>query len=300
MPMDDRPRLPAPPIPSADLGPPGADAGLSATDAAALRRLRQALAPLGRALVAFSGGVDSALVLAVAVEQLGPGALALTALSETFPPEELAVARREAARLGAEHLLIDSHELDREGYVANAGDRCYHCKTELFSLARAEADARGIAEILDGTVLDDLGEHRPGLRAAGERAVRHPLVDAQIDKATVRRLARALGVEVWDKPSFACLGSRFPVGTRVTPERLRAVQRVESHLRLIGLRQLRARWHAVDGRPLLRLELDPADLALVVQEGLRQSIVDVARAEGFAWVTLDLQGYARGGLSLAP
>ena len=265
----------------------------------ALDRLRTIVADLGSVLVTFSGGVDSALVLAVAHEQLGDRAVGLTAVSPTFPPEELAEAERVVALLGARAERIDSHELEREGYVANAGNRCYFCKSELFELAQARAVSLGLRWVADGTLVEDLGGHRPGQVAATENQVRHPLVEAGLSKAQVRALAQHLGLPVWDKPAFACLGSRFPVGTAVTPPRLLMVQRVESRLRALGLRQFRARWHELEGHPLVRIEIDPQDMAFLVQDGVRESVMDACTAEGFRFVTLDLQGFRSGGLSHA-
>lgn len=265
-----------------------------------LDALRAGLAGLDGVLVAFSGGVDSAVVARVAHEVLGDRAVALTALSPTFPPEELRAAQAMTAAHGIRHELVDSHELEREGYAANNGDRCYFCKSELFELAWDRARTLGLPTVADGTITDDLGEHRPGLQAGRENAVLHPLVDAGLDKHGVREIAHHYGLEVWDKPSFACLGSRFPVGTRVTEPRLKMVQGVESFLRVIGIRTFRARWHELEGEPLCRIEVDAAELPRLVEPGVRDGLVEACEAEGFRWVTLDLMGYRRGRLATAP
>lgn len=278
-------------------GPDLSAAAQAAPFAPKLDRLRSLVRDMGSVLVTFSGGVDSALVLKVAVDTLGDRALALTADSPTFPPEECAEARRFALEIGARHLVVAAHELEREGYARNTGDRCYFCKTELFDLARDTAAARGIPWILDGTIVDDLKGHRPGLVAAAEHAVRHPLVEAGFTKADVRAAALALGMPVWDKPSFACLGSRFSVGTRVTLGRVTRVGRIESAIRAHGFRQFRVRFHELGGTELLRIEVEIDDLGRLLAPGVREDIVAACRAEGFSWITLDMEGYRTGSTS---
>jgi len=242
-------------------------------------------------LVAFSGGVDSALVAHVAHEVLGDNAVALTAESPTLPPEEAATARRVAAESGFRHIIVHSHELEVEGYARNDGRRCYFCKTELFALAEERRQQLGLRHLVDGTLLDDLGAHRPGLTAAREKSVRHPLVEAGMGKQAVRTAARNAGLSVWDKPSFACIGSRFPMGTRVTQGKVEKVVRVESALRRAGFRQFRVRWHEVGSDVLARIELSPPEIAAFSAPTVREEITRVAVEAGFRWVTLDLRGY---------
>jgi uncharacterized protein len=262
-----------------------------------LARLKALLMELKAVVVTFSGGVDSALLLKVAVDTLGEKALALTADSPTFPPEERELAIRVAKAIGAQHLLVEAHELEQEGYAQNNGNRCYFCKSELFMLARREADRLRIRWVLDGTILDDLGDDRPGLKAASEQEVRHLLVEAGFYKADVRAAAKAFNLEIWDKPSFACLGSRFAVGTRVTLDRIDRVRRVESFLRSQGFRQLRVRYHELKpGEELLRLEVSVSELFRVVSPEIREALLELAKKEGFKKITLDLEGYRTSGL----
>ena len=273
---------------------PESSQDLSKKSASGLLRLQNLLIEMGQVVVAFSGGVDSALVLDVAHEVLGENALGLTAISATFPPEEQQIAVDFAKRRGIRHLLIETHELEDEGYARNEGNRCYFCKTELFRLATDKARTLKIDWVLDGTIVDDLGDHRPGLQAASENDVRHPLVEAGFTKAMVREVAQHRGIHVWNKPSFACLGSRFAVGTRVTYDRIMQVQKVETALRNVGCVQFRARWHKLDDKPMVRIELGTEEMLLVLQPSVRQAITETALAVGFKWVTLDLMGYQKG------
>ena len=256
-------------------------------------RLRELVAGYGSALVCFSGGVDSTLLLRVAHDVLGDRCLGLTTISVTMAASERRAAVDLAAGIGARLEVVESHELEREGFAANPTDRCYHCKAELLEIARPRADALGLAEVLLGTNLDDLGDHRPGLRAAAERGARQPLVDAGFTKADVRALSRALELPTWDKPQLACLSSRFPYGTEITPERLRRVDAFEDGLRALGFRQLRVRYHG----DVARLELDVADMPRALEPRAREAIVTLGRAQGFTFVALDLAGFASGSLN---
>jgi uncharacterized protein len=206
---------------------------------------------------------------------------------------ERAAARELADGIGARIEVVESHELERPGFAQNPTDRCYHCKAELLEIARPRADALALAEVLIGTNLDDLGDHRPGLAAADERGARHPLVDAGFTKADVRALSRDLGLPTWDKPQLACLSSRFPYGTEITPARLRQVDGFEDALRALGFRQLRVRYHG----DVARLEIDTADMARALEPGVREAIVAAGREQGFTFVALDLAGFASGSLN---
>ncbi len=258
------------------------------------QRLREELADCGSALVCFSGGVDSTLLLRVAHDVLGDaGCLALTTVSETMAQSERREATELAALIGARHEVVESHELGRPGFAENPTDRCYHCKSELLDIAFPRARNLGLTNVLLGTNLDDLGDHRPGLTAADERGARHPLVQAGLTKADVRDLSRALGLPTWDKPQLACLSSRFPYGTEITPERLRQVDEFEDGLRALGFRQLRVRYHG----SVARLEMEPPSMPRVFEPGVRDQIVALGRRCGFTFVALDLAGFASGSLN---
>ena len=257
------------------------------------RRLREVIASYQSAVVCFSGGVDSTLLLRVAHDVLGERCVALTAVSITMAQSERRAAIDLAALIGARLEVVDSHELERPGFAANPTDRCYHCKAELLDIAAPKAATLGLREVLLGTNLDDLGDHRPGLAAANERGGRHPMVDAGLTKADVRALSRQLALPTWDKPQLACLSSRFPYGTEITADRLRQVDGFEDGLRTLGFRQLRVRYHG----EVARLEIDAPDMARVMEPGIRAAIVALGRRQGFTFVALDLAGFTSGSLN---
>jgi uncharacterized protein len=242
-------------------------------------------------VVAFSGGIDSTVLLRVAIDALGDRAVALTAVSESFAPWELEDARALAAAMGARLIEVRTRELDRPGYRANAGDRCYHCKTELFEIASAHAEHGALGVLVYGAIPEDLGDHRPGMRAAAEHGVRAPLIQAGLSKADIRAIARAYGLPTAEKPASACLSSRFPDGTPVSAEALDRVARCEGGLRALGLVRIRARYH----QDLVRLEFGPEELARVFGDTeLRAAVSAAGRTAGFRFVSVDLEGYRTG------
>jgi uncharacterized protein len=258
-----------------------------------LTALRQTLRDMGSALVCYSGGVDSAFVLAVAAEVLGPRAVGMTAVSPSLAPFEKEAAVAVAKQIGARHELVESSEIERPGYVANAPDRCFHCKSELYDIADRKKREWGLAHVLNGTNLDDLGDHRPGLDAAKNASVRSVLVEHGFHKDDVRRCAHLIGLTVWDKPASACLSSRIPYGTEVTRERLAQIGGLEAELRVLGLLQVRVRWHAA-GTTGAMARIEVARDELLRAFDARDAIVDAGKRFGFAFVTLDLQGYRTG------
>lgn len=251
-------------------------------------RLKDILQEMGEVVIGYSGGVDSTLLLKVAHDTLGPKAVAVTGDSEAFPQGEVDAALKVAAEMGVEVIRIRTHELSNAHFRVNNPDRCYHCKTELFGELRQVADRLGIRWIADGSHADDVGDHRPGMKAGEERGVRSPLREAGIGKAEIRELAFHLGLPNWDKPSFACLSSRFPYGTHITPELLARVDGCEKFLRELGFRQFRVRHH----NTVCRIEVEPQDIPRVVEQ--REMILARFKELGYTYITVDLEGYRSG------
>jgi uncharacterized protein len=245
-------------------------------------------------LVCYSGGIDSAFVLAVAHEVLGARAVGMTAVSPSLAPFEKEAAISVAKQIGARHELVETHEIDDEKYQANDTDRCFHCKSELYRVSAKMKDEWRLAHVVNGTNLDDLGDYRPGLEAAKRAGVESPLVECGFRKDDVRRASSAIGLSIWDKPAAACLSSRIPYGTAVTRERLAQIGGLEAELHAIGLRQVRVRWHGLDNDAGAIARIEIARDEMLRAFDARDTIVEAGKKYGFKYVTLDLQGYRTG------
>jgi pyridinium-3,5-biscarboxylic acid mononucleotide sulfurtransferase len=254
-------------------------------------RLSSTIVEMQSVVVAFSGGADSALVAAVAARELGDRALAVTAVSPSLPPGELEAAREMADAAGIHHRTVRTQEVDKEAYRSNGLDRCYHCKTELYDVLGDLARREGYAVVASGANADDLGDFRPGLRAASEHEVRHPLVEAGLGKDDVRELSRELGLPTWDKPASACLSSRFAFGVRIGVEELSKVGRAERAIKELGFRQVRVRVHG----DVARVEVEQQDITRLVEQ--RQHVTAALKNLGYRFVTIDLEGFRSGSMN---
>jgi len=255
--------------------------------------MRAIFAPMRSLVVAFSGGVDSTLVLKVAHDAIGDSVLALTTTSPTMPDEDRDSAIAMARLIGARHMIVESNELEIAGYAANPLNRCYLCKHNLFTVCEAKAAQLGIEEIVDGLNLDDLHDYRPGMQAASEKRVRHPLVEAEMSKADVRALSRSMGLPTWDRPASPCLSSRFPYGMEITPEGLAKVAAGEKLLHSMGFAVARVRYHG----EVARLELEQSQIARIFEQPIRETIDREFKKIGFRFVAIDLKGFRSGSLN---
>ncbi len=256
-------------------------------------RLRALLREAKLAVLAYSGGVDSSLLLRAAAEVMGSRVIAVTAASETYPQGELEEAKEFTRSLGVTHRILRTQELASEEFARNSPERCYFCKKELYGKLKQIAEAEGISFIFDGSNTDDLRDHRPGRKAAEEFSVRSPLVEAGLSKSDVRALAQFLNLPMWDKPSLACLSSRIPYGTRITLDILETIQSAEDQLRALGFRQVRVRHHG----DTARIEVEREDFGLLLSNDAMKRITAALKELGYTYVCLDLEGYRMGSMN---
>ncbi len=256
-------------------------------------RLKEIINQAGSCALAYSGGVDSTFLLKIANDILGDKVIAVTARSSTYPEREYGEAMQYLSLIGAKHITIVSEELEIEGYSRNPVNRCYFCKKELFSKIKEVGDEHGVKYIFDGSNLDDAADYRPGMKAAKELGVISPLMEAGLTKNEIRELSKRLDLPTWNKPSFACLSSRFPYGEQITPEKLKMVETAEQYLIDIGFKQVRVRYH--DG--IARIEVGPEERAIFFSLDIMDKIGIEIKKIGFKYVTLDISGYRTGSMN---
>ncbi len=258
-----------------------------------LKDLKDVLFSLKNVIIAFSGGVDSSFLASVAFEVLGSKTLAVTSNSLIHPRNEIKEARKVAKEIGIPHEVIFSDELDIPHFSNNPSDRCYHCKRELFSKIQEIAEKKGFKYIAEGTNYDDLGDYRPGIKACAELNVLSPLIEVKLTEEEIRKLLKKRRLSTWNKPSMACLASRFPYGMKITGEKLIMVEKAEQYLKKQGVKQLRVRHHG----DIARIEVDSDDIKLFLNDSIRKKIVKEFRKLGFVYITLDLRGYRTGSMN---